>query len=518
MKRDSIWREPRALLNRDALTEHIAVDVCVVGGGIAGMTTAYLAARHGKTVAVLDDGNPGSGETGHTSAHLSSVLDDRFVEMESIHGRERTRLAAQSHAAAIDRIASIVQQEKIECELERVDGWLFNPPSGAQMDLEKEMAAARRAGLTVEMVSRVPWADYDTGPALRFENQAQFHPLKYLAGLVKALRSYGGEVYSGTHVTAIESGAPAAVRTARGPVVTTHSVVVATNSPVNDLVTLHTKQAAYRSYVIAADIPANAIPAGLYWDTADPYHYVRLRPAAATGNGMDLLIVGGQDHRTGESNDADLRWAKLESWARARFPRLGEVVSRWSGQVLETVDGLAYIGRNPLDRDNVYVATGDSGMGLTHGTIAGMLISDLIVGRENEWTEVYEPSRVRARSGYEWLKENLDSALQYGRWLTPGDVSSVDDIPPGHGAVIRDGMSKIAVYKDEHGLVHRFSATCPHLGCVVAWNDGEQSFDCPAHGSRFDASGNVVNGPANCGLSPLEAPGAPELLPEKGKS
>ena len=220
----------------------------------------------------------------------------------------------------------------------------------------------------------------------------------------------------------------------------------------------------------------------------------------------DLLIVGGEDHKTGQAIDQADRYARLETWTRERFPMAQEVRFRWSGQVMETIDGLAFIGRNPLDEPNVFVATGDSGMGMTHGTIAGILLTDLILGRENPWAALYDPSRKSLGALGTFAKENLNVAKQYGDWLTGGDVESVEEIPTGKGAVIRRGMTKVAVYRDDRGTLHERTAVCPHLGCIVNWNDAENTWDCPCHGSRFDRMGVVINGPANSDLGPVATP------------
>jgi Rieske Fe-S protein len=211
---------------------------------------------------------------------------------------------------------------------------------------------------------------------------------------------------------------------------------------------------------------------------------------------VDILIAGGEDHKAGQAKDADQRFERLAAWTRERFAAVRDEEFRWSGQVMETVDGLAFIGRNPFDAGNVYVATGDSGMGITHGTIAGILLTDLILGRKNPWTDLYDPSRVRTGAAVEWVKENLNVALQYASWLTPGEVSTIDQIAPNTGAVIVEEGRKLAVFRDERGEVHKRSAVCPHLGCIVAWNPAASSWDCPCHGSRFDKFGAVFNGPS----------------------
>ena len=217
------------------------------------------------------------------------------------------------------------------------------------------------------------------------------------------------------------------------------------------------------------------------------------------------MIVGGEDHKTGEADDGEARYARLEEWARARFPVSGRVRSQWSGQVLETNDGLAFIGRNPLDGPNVYIATGDSGQGMTHGTIAGILLTDLIVGRHNPWVSLYDPARISLRAAERFLTENANVAWQYGAWVTGGDVASVNEIAPGQGAVVRRGLTKVAAYRDEGGIVHECSAICPHLGCIVEWNRNESTWDCPCHGSRYDKQGHVICGPANSDLAPIRA-------------
>ncbi len=507
---DPAWLEDVKLETHPALAEDVRADVCVVGAGIAGMTTAYLLAREGQSVVVLDDGPVGGGQTCMTTAHLSNAIDDRFQEVERVHGQEGSRLAADSHGAAIDRIEAIIRQEMIDCDFTRLDGYLIAAAGDAEM-LEKEFQAARRAGVRgVELLARPPVASFGDVPCIRFPRQGTFHPLKYLAGLSRAFWKLGGRVYNGTHAAHISGGRPAEVTTARGPKVTSGAIVVATNTPVNDKVAIHTKQAPYMTYVVGLRVPRGAVPPALYWDTLDPYHYVRLArlPASASdgdGRGLgELLIVGGEDHKSGQVHDTDKQHLRVEEWARNHFPMATDVAFRWSGQVMETIDGLGFIGRNPGDKENVFIATGDSGMGMTHGTIAGMLLTDLILGRTNPWEKLYDPSRKPMAAAGEYLKENLNVAGQYFQWLTVGEVRSVNEIVPDSGAILRRGLTKVAVYRDENGGLHECSAVCPHLGCIVAWNDTEKTWDCPCHGSRFNRQGVVINGPANKNLGPTE--------------
>ena len=489
------------------LADNARADVCIIGAGIAGMTTAYLLAREGKSVVVLDDGPIGGGMTGRTTAHLTNAFDDRYYEVERLHGLKNASLAAESHTAAIDRIEAIVSEEDIDCDFERVNGYLFAAQGDSADVLELELAAAHRAGLPdVYLTERAPLDSFDTGPSLCFPNQAQFHPMKYLAGLARAIKRCAGRIFSGTHVTRIEGGASARIETSRGFTVTADSVVVATNTPINNRIAIHTKQAPYRTYAIGARIPCDAVTKALYWDTGDPYHYVRLETSsrssdAASGN--VLLLVGGEDHKLGQADDGERRYAQLETWARERFPAMQQVEFRWSGVVMEPIDYFAFIGRNPLDHPNVYIVTGDSGEGIMHGTIAGILLTDMIYGRENPWTAIYDPARITAGAALEFAKENLNVAAQFADYLTMGDVTTAEEIVPGEGAVIRAGLTKIAAYRDLQGTLHQRSAVCRHLGCIVAWNSTEKTWDCPCHGARYDAYGTVINGPATRDLAPI---------------
>lgn len=512
LKNESIWEATTRMPTCGPLNESLRADVCVIGAGIAGLSTAYSLRQAGKAVVVLDDGPLAGGMTKVTTAHLANALDDRYFEIERLHGVEGARRAAESHTAAIHRIEAIAAKEKIDCDFTRLDGYLFLAAGDKAEVLDRELAAAHRAGLTDAVkLKRAPLDCFDTGPCLRFARQGQFHPLKYLAGVAQALQRDGGRIFTQTHVERIDSGFPAHVRAGRHTV-TADAVVVATNAPINNLFAIHTKQAGYMTYVIGARVPRGSVTQALYWDTGDPYHYVRLQPlhpgsSNGAGNGhtgYDLLIVGGEDHKTGQANDTQERHGRLETWARKRFPMMEQVEFTWAGQVMETVDGLAFIGRNPLDGGNMFVVTGDSGMGMTHGTIAGMLLTDLIMGRENPWAKLYDPARKTVGAVGTFAREQLNTAVQYTDWLTGGDVKSMDEIANDSGAVLRRGLSKVAVYRDGTGKLHECSAVCTHLGCIVHWNSSEKSWDCPCHGSRYDKLGKVTNGPANKDLSPTD--------------
>ena len=488
-----------------SLDRDCQADVCVIGAGISGLSTAYALALEGRSVVVLDDGEIGGGMTQRTTAHLTNAVDDRYVEIERRHGERGSRIVAESHTAAIDRIEQTTVEEEIDCDFERVDGFLFAAPGTPHDLLERELGAAHRAGLTqVEALELQPLGAEFLDKCLRFPRQAQFHPLRYLTGVADAVMRRGGRIFCGTHAASVEGGrSTARVVTASGHTVASAAVVVATNTPINDVVAIHTKQAPYSTYVVALRVPATGADHALYWDTADPYHYVRLY---RHGGPDELVIVGGEDHKSGQAHDGEARLARLEQWARSYFPLAGAVQFRWSGQVMEPADGVAFIGRNPGDADNVYVATGDSGMGMTHGTIAGILLTDLITGRPSRWAPLYDPSRKMVHGAVEYAKENVNVAAQYVKdYASSGERSSTDEIAPGEGAILRRGLTKIAAFRDPDGTLHELSAACPHLGCIVSYDAIEKTWNCPCHGSRFDCHGHVIVGPANRDLASASA-------------
>ncbi len=499
-----LWAATAEVVTRSRLTENASADVCVVGGGISGLTTAYLLLQAGKSVVVLDDGPLGGGASAVTTAHLSNAVDDRYYNIEHLHGTDGARVVAESHTAAIQQIATVVEEEHINCDFEWLDGYLILAPETPKDVLDQERDAAYRAGLRdVALLAETPLSAWAHAPCLHFPRQARFHPLEYLAGLARAVERLGGHIFTDTHADEVHGGEPGCVRAGKKSVAAKY-IVVATNSPVNDRVAIHTKQAGYMTYVVGARIPHGSVQDALFWDTADPYHYVRLHRDAERPESNDILIVGGEDHPTGQESDTEGRYLRLEAWARAHFQQIEQITFRWSGQVMETIDGVAFIGRNPLDRENVFVITGDSGMGMTHGTIGGMLIRDLIIEKHNPWAALYDPARKTLKASGTYIRQAANMAAQYADWVTNGDVSSVNAVAPGSGAVLRYGLKKVAVYRDFDGTLHECSAVCPHLGGVVRWNSAELTWDCPCHGSRFDKFGVVIHSPSNQNLGPAE--------------
>jgi glycine/D-amino acid oxidase-like deaminating enzyme/nitrite reductase/ring-hydroxylating ferredoxin subunit len=476
-------------------------DVVVIGSGIAGLSTAYELAGRGRKVIVVDRGKIGRGMTARTTAHLASALDDGYADLIAARGLETAQCVYQAQAAAIDRIEAIQAKENIECDFRRVDGYLMLAPETSEKDFDDELKACHEAGVTVdEIVEPTSLHSSDSVRSLRFRNQARIHPLKYLSGLARGIKRSGGILLANTAVVTVsEEKTSVVVETNKGTI-RAIDVVIATNSPIAGDVAIHTKQAPYRTYAIAAQIPRGSLADALYWDTLDPYHYVRLQPNSES---QDIIIIGGEDHKSGEADDGEARFEALERWGRARVPDLGRITHRWSGQVMEPADYIGLAGRNGEDKHR-YLATGDSGQGMTNGVIAAILISDLITEGSSPWAEVFDPDRAMTKNVTEFLSENLTALKSFAEYLTAGEIRSVEKLRPGEGGVYRSGLKKIAACRDRRGNLHVQSATCTHMGCVVHWNSLEQCWDCPCHGSQFSAAGQVFNGPAVSPLEPVE--------------
>ena len=504
-KNISYWTDSVQHAVQHPLSENIETEVVIVGGGLAGLSVAYCLSQTGMKVVVVEDGDIGSGETGRTTAHLVTCLDDRYYHLEKVFGKEKTQLIAESHQLAIEFVQRTVRKEKIDCRFECLDGYLFLHPSDNKDSLEREYLAAIAAGVRVVTVDEVPGLLHKQ-KALRFMAQAQFHPLEYLQGLCKAITENGGKVYTGTHATDIDHEG---ITTSDGFTVKAKHIVVATNSPVNNRFTMFEKEYAYRTYVIGALVKKDLLPKALWWDTGDfesnpkvpPYHYIRWHPY---NDQYDLLVSGGEDHPTGDTSKTEIaeedRYRLVEAWTRKNFP-IEEVVYQWSGQILEPMDGIAFIGRNPYDRDNVYIVTGDSGNGMTHCSFAGLLITDLINGRENKWEELYSPSRFTLKESAPAFKHLINDSLSLLKeMLTFNGSEELSTVAIGEGKIMSLQNDPFGVYRDVTGGLNIVSAKCTHLKCGVKWNADELSWDCPCHGSRFTYEGKVINGPANFDL------------------
>lgn len=497
----SVWMAIDVAPGARPLTSHTEADVVVIGSGIAGLSIAYELTSRGHSVVVVDRGEIAGGMTSRTTAHLTPICDDSLSELLSMRGAELAKGFQASHCAAVDRIEALQRELGIDCEFRRLDGILFLDPENDVSVLDDEVTAAKDIGVAVERDKGLPLRTLGDRPYLRYPGQAAFHPLKYLRGIAKALADGGCRIHPSSAVLEVaEKEERVEVRLASGRVITAGHAVVATNSPIHDLVSLHTKQAPYRSYAMGFELERGVLDDALYWDTEDPYHYVRL---TAGEDGKDILIVGGEDHKTGEADDSEARFAALTSWIKTLVPELGPERYRWSGQVMDTLDYCGFIGREG-DSGRVYVATGDSGQGITHGVVASLLIPDLIEGKENEFAAVYDPRRKPLKGATNFIRENITAVTNLTEYLAPGELGSVDELEVGQGAIIRRGLNKIAAYRAEDGSLFERSAACSHLGCHLHWNSFERCWDCPCHGSHFAPDGSVLNAPA---ISPLAETG-----------
>jgi glycine/D-amino acid oxidase-like deaminating enzyme/nitrite reductase/ring-hydroxylating ferredoxin subunit len=493
------WISSAALPVFPQLSDNLHVDVVVIGGGITGITAAYLIKSAGLTVALMERGRAAQMDTGHTTAHLTSVTDVRLTDLVRHFGADHARAVWDAGRAAIDQIAATIAAEEISCGFQVVPGYL-HAPLDERVDgtLREEADTARELGFDAEYVDRVP---YVNRAGVRFDRQAKFHPRKYLARLLEALPGDGSHVFEDTEA---EEVADEPLRVKAGQhTVSCEYVVIATHTPLAGKSTflsaslLQTKLTPYTSYAIGGKVPSARLPEAMFWDTADPYHYLRVD----RHQGFDYAILGGEDHKTGQAADTTACFHALDETFRALEPDV-EITHRWSGQVVETNDGLPYIGETSPRQ---FVATGFSGNGMTFGTLAGMMARDAALGRPNPWRELFDVDRTKLRGGtWDYLKENKDYLYYLVRDQVAAPASrSLRSLRRGQGALVDIDGDRIAAYRDERGVVTLRSPTCPHLGCLVAWNDAERTWDCPCHGSRFAPNGDVLAGPAESGLAEI---------------
>jgi glycine/D-amino acid oxidase-like deaminating enzyme/nitrite reductase/ring-hydroxylating ferredoxin subunit len=492
----SVWLKSPAPPRYPRLAGDIAVDVAIIGGGITGLTAARLLQNSGKTVAVIEARRIGKGETGKTTAHLTEALDTRYHMLISRFGIEGAKLAADGQQAAILTIDRFVERLSIACDFRRLPGFLFAEHATEVDELDREAAAVKKLGLKASPTDDVP-LPFPTVRGLRFENQAAFHPRAYLQALASAFAAAGGRVFEETQAKEIEDAEPCRIVTESG-VVTAAAVIVAAHTPVSNRVLLHTKLAAYRTYAVAVKRSVATLD-GLFWDLADPYHYTRPQDV----EGQSYLIVGGEDHKVGELEDTTVAFGRLEEYVQAHFgQQVAATDLRWSGQIIESVDGLPYVGLNPGSH-RLYVATGYSGNGITNGTLAAMMLAQQVMGARTPWDDLLAAARFKPlASAKAFVAENVTfpKHLIEDRMPKPG-LDGLAGIAPGEGKVLSLRGQRLAVYRNSNGELSAVSPVCTHLGCLVHWNTAETSWDCPCHGSRFDPHGRVLNGPA---VTPLE--------------
>lgn len=480
--------------------QHLQVDAVVVGAGFTGLTVATELRAAGKTVAVLDMADIGGGESNLSTAQMTELLDLRYHDLISKFGKTGAALAARASRDAIDWAERHAGSRK-DSRFQRVPAYLFSEKKEDESELDRECLAAIQSSVHAQRVTELP-PQLKALSAMRVDNQAQLNPREYVHGLARRLVDNGGAIFERTRIESIEDGTPCKVTTTDKAVVTANDCIVATHTPICNMLFLHTKLAAYRTYVVAARFPAGGFPDGMFYDMNDPYHYIR---TDVDKSGNKVLIVGGEDHKTGEDEDPAPRYKRLERYVIERFGLLN-FDFHWSGQVLKPIDGLPYIGRNSAS-EHLFVGTGYNGNGTTFGTLSGMIISDLILGRFNPYSELFEARRISPIAGAkEFVVENTDALVHFVGDRLKSAVKSLEEVPRGEGRIMDLNGTRAAVYRNEHGELHACAAACTHLGCIVHWNNSEKTWDCPCHGGRFEATGKVVNGPPTKDLPTLPVP------------
>lgn len=499
MDTSSYWIDSASLPRFPKVEKNLEVDAVVIGGGLTGITAAYLLKQAGKTVALLERERCARVDTGHTTAHLTSVTDLRLQALAKTFGREAAKAVWDAGAAAIDEIVKIIRAEDIACDFRWVPGYLHSPLEGAtpkdRAELSREAKLATELQIAAEFADAVPFFNL---PGVKFPHQAIFHPRKYLAALVQRIPGRGSHVFENSDASEAQEK-PLAVKS-NGKTIRCGSILMATHNPLMGLAgtfgsaLFQTKLLLYSSYALGAKIPARQIPEASFWDTAEPYNYLRVERR----RGFDYAIFGGEDHKTGQA-DERAAYARLEK-RFLRFVPEAQIDHRWSGQVIETTDGLPFIGELV---ENQYGATGFAGNGMTFGTLGAMMMVDGVRKKKNPWQDLFDPGRKKVLGGtWRLVKENVDYPYYMLRdWVGGAEGNSLQGLRRGHGKVLKLDGKKVAAYRDDAGKVTLCSPVCTHLKCIVGWNDAERTWDCPCHGSRFKPTGDVISGPAE---EPLE--------------
>ena len=489
----SIWQDSIAEKTNasDAPTADTSgvYDCLIVGAGITGITTGLLLQRAGLKCVIAEAEHVGFGTTGGTSAHLNTFFDATYPEVESDFGKEAAALLAQAGLESMQIIRNFVRELNIDCDLESKSAWLYSEDDKQAKQLNEILEASKRAGIAVEEVDQsvvpVPFES-----VICFADQGQFHPLKYVQGLLAEFAALGGVLLEHTRIR--ESSLEENVYVAKSDSVAIRAkkLFYATHVPPG-INLMSMRNAPYRSYVLGLKLKDGNYPEGLAYDMQEPYHYFRTHVI----DGQNYLIVGGEDHKTGHG-DPELAFENLEQYAR-QYYEVASVDYRWSAQYYVPVDGLPYIGQLPGAAEGTYVATGFNGNGMMFGTLSAKIISDLVMELENKYEDLFSPSRMKPVAGFtEFVKENADVAWHFiAARFSSEAVKELSDLDKGEGKLVKYQGKQLAVYKDDSGKVTALNPTCTHAGCTVLFNPSEKSWDCPCHGGRFDVSGKVLNGP-----------------------
>ena len=493
----SLWIATTPETNYPQVPENLTVDVAVLGGGITGIATAYLLKQAGATVAVVEAGRIVKSVTGNTTAKITSLHNLIYDHLISQFGEEQAQRYANAQETAKEKIASLVGDLNIDCDFRRTAAYTYTDVEDQLDQIKAEVEAATKLGLPASYVETTE-LPFEIKGAVKLDNQAQFHPRKYLLALAEKVVGDGSHIFEETRAFDIEDEEPCTIRTSGG-IIRAKSVVISTHFPYHDPNIYFAAMYPKRSYVLGCRLNG-PVPEGMYISAGDPHHSIRNNPY----EDGEILMIGGENHKTGQGGDTSERYRRLEEWARANFD-IRSIEYRWSTQDNNTIDKVPYIGKLSSGSKHLYVATGFGGWGMTNSHVAAMLLSDMILGRENPWAEVFDPSRFKPiTSAKDFITENLNVAKEFmaDRISTP----KLDDValPRGQGEVVESNGERVAVYVDDRGTTYACSAVCTHLGCIVHWNGAEKSWDCPCHGSRFNYDGKVIQGPANKDLEPKQ--------------
>ena len=508
MKRDgiktSLWQdkmEPYQV--RNSVLNEDAFNVIIVGGGVTGITTALRLQKMGKRCLVLEAHSLCFGTTGGTTAHLNNFLDTSYDEIRSKFGEDDAHLVARAASQAMELYRSNIEEYGIDCGYAQKDGFLYAQDEKQVEELDKIFEASRKAGLDVSYSDRIP-VPMEFQKAIVFHDQAQIHPTQYVYALARAFEDAGGRIRQQCAVLDVEEENDYLLVGTTDGMYRAGAVIWATHIPTG-INLLHFRCAPYRSYAMALTLKNDAYPDGLAYDMYDPYHYYRTQEV----NGKKFLIAGGEDHKTAHEENTEACFSRLEAHVRTHFD-VDEIAFTWSSQYFEPADGLAYIGHLPGNPEQVLVATGYGGNGMTYSHIAALILSDLLVKGSSEFSSLFSPDRIKPVAGFaNFMKENLDVVKEFiEKRFSSEKLNELSGLAPGEGRVVKFEGKSLAIYKDEDGGIHALNPTCTHAKCTVGWNTAEKSWDCPCHGARYDINGQVLTGPAR---KPLEMVSLEEL-------
>jgi glycine/D-amino acid oxidase-like deaminating enzyme/nitrite reductase/ring-hydroxylating ferredoxin subunit len=506
--RTSLWQDKMPdYVSKNTSVQQEIFDVLIVGGGMTGICTGLMLQKAGKSCTVVEAHTLGFGTTGGTTAHLNTFLDSTYDQVINDFGENNAQLLAEATRKALNLISSNIRDHGIECGHSSLPGYLYSQTDDQTKELDKIYEASKTVGIDIEYTNEIP-VPIPFEKAVVFANQGQFHPTKYLFGIAKAFEEAGGVIIQNCRVDGVEENDILEVKTTTGIMKARHLIYATHIPPGVNL--LHFRCAPYRSYALTAKLKAGNYPEGLAYDMYDPYHYYRTQEV----DGELYLIAGGEDHKTAHEENTEACFTRLESHVRTYFD-VEEVVHRWSSQFFESADGLAYIGHLPGGAQNMWVATGYSGNGMTYSHIAALVFHDVFVTRESRYVDLFNPNRIKPVAGFSnFVKENADVVVHMiGGYFSHEKLESLSELAHGEAKIVKYEGHRLAIYKDETGKLHAVNPVCPHAKCSVAWNNAEKSWDCPCHGSRFSFDGELLTGPARSDLEKVQL----RRLVEEGK-